>query len=284
MRGAVAIAALLTASCGSDGADVQTEQAAREAQEQEEFTSSATAEAFPEVALIEGLDAAGFELTCPPGDLITVENYSHSEWTVAGLERSKPDREPLDAVGAVTERLEAAMAASPLPDDRKSSTVDRLVVVIPPAADNPGLTPGEEARLQQAAEAAERDQSPSPDEPAEDPPTPEYPVTEPAPDSTTTTTPSFPESAPAFEYPAVLPDAEEPEPPPTSAPSEVDWVTVVAPIDVNNPLGPYLLRAEVAVIGGKYALLVERTSCGITSVPLQDQLAAARSSSSEEEE
>ena len=92
---------------------------------------------------------------------------------------------------------------------------------------------------------------------------------------------------PPVDYPTVpvgsMPDepVEEESVSEDQAGDDLEYFTVVLPIDSQNPTGPYLLRGEVAVVGGTYSLLLQYEKCGITGRPL-DEIRALRADLSDQ--
>ncbi len=246
-------AAVLAASCGNDPDDVTTAGAVEETSDGAKGEPVPSAEPLHEVALIEDLDPAVFELRCPPGDSHDSEDSDWGELTVEAIERDHPTMEPMDAVGAVTSRLGEFVVTFPTMRTRVDATTALLVEVTPPSP-VVELSPDAEERQQREAEAETGGDGalvPDPDldgpQPAGDTAT-RYPVVDPAP----------------------APDEE-------SASNEqtpiLRYATVVAPVDPSNPTGPHLLRADVAIVGDTYAVVTSMSSCGIVTVSLEDQKA-----------
>lgn len=250
---ALVAAALLAVSCGDDPDDLTTAGAVDEASGPVNDQPVSSAGPLHEVALIEDLDPAVFELRCPPGDSHDSEDSDWGELTVEAIERDHPTMEPTDAVGAVTSRLEEFVVAFPATRTRVDATAALLVEVMPPSS-VVELSPDAEERQQREAEAETGgDGALVPDLDLDGP--------QPAGDT-------------AARYPVVEP---APAPPEEGASNEqtsaLRYATVVAPVDPSNPSGPYLLRADVAIVGDKYAVVTSMSSCGIVTVSLEDQKA-----------
>lgn len=85
---------------------------------------------IPEIALIEDVDGAGFELLCPDGDLITSRSDTYVDLSLDGLRESQGEHlQAATPVEAATAELEAKIERNPEHADRIQSIVDRLIEV-----------------------------------------------------------------------------------------------------------------------------------------------------------
>ncbi|MEM9465277.1 MAG: hypothetical protein AAGA90_07875 [Actinomycetota bacterium] len=244
------IAAVFAASCGTDQATTDTSAGAPD--QTGERSAVAGRDSFPEIALISGIDNLGFELACPPGDVAGTEYAELGALTVADLERDFPWIEPRDAMSALNARYEANLERHPEKAERIAALSAGFTVVQLPATTT--TTAGLADQSAEERAAAQKDGSDA-TPPEETLPTPTYPTTQ------------------VDGQDSSDKEQQAEEPPAPDPAEELEWTTIVFPLDPADPTGPYLARAEVVTIGGKYSEVVELEECGTATRSLEDQQA-----------